>query len=170
MIKQVLLPILGVVVFIVVVGMFVNKSTSLDFSGVLKPSPTPNTKALIINGKTIQVQVARTQDQRVKGLSGISSLEKNSGMLFVFDTKKVSPAFWMKDMLIPLDMIWIGDGKIIKIDKDIPVPAPGTADNKLTVYSPGQPIDYVLEVNAGFSNLNNLKVGSIVDLTSVLSN
>jgi len=167
MVKQVLLPILGVIAFIVIVGMFVRKSTSLNFSSIINPTPTPSTKTITIGGKTIQVQVANTQDERTKGLSGVSNLEKNSGMLFVFDNKNVSPAFWMKDMLIPLDMIWINDNKIVKIDKDIAAPAPGTPDNKLTVYSPGQPIDYVLEVNAGFSNLNGLSVGSSVDLSSI---
>ena len=167
MIKQVLLPILGVIIFIVVVGMFVNKSTSFSFPGVISPSPTPSSETITIGGKTIQVQIAKTQDQRTKGLSGVSKLDKNSGMLFVFDTKKTSPAFWMKDMLIPLDMIWINDNKIVKIDKDIPAPTLGTLDTKLTVYSPGQPIDYVLEVNAGFSNLNSLKVGSVVNVSSI---
>jgi len=168
MIKQVLLPILGVIAFIVVVGMFVNKSTPFDLSkGIMSPTSAPSTKNITIGGKVIQVQIADTQDKRTKGLSGVSNLDKNSGMLFVFDTKKVSPAFWMKDMIIPLDMIWISNNKIIKIDKDIPAPASGTPDTKLTVYSPGQPIDYVLEVNAGFSNLNSLSIGNTVDLSSI---
>ncbi len=167
MIKQVLLPILGVIIFIVVVGTFVKRSSNLDLSGMINPSPTPSAQTIIVGGKTIQVQVAQNQSQRTKGLSGVSSLEKDSGMLFVFDSKNVSPAFWMKDMLIPIDIIWINDNKIVKIDKAIPAPTPGTPDNKLTVYSPGQPIDYVLEMNAGFANLNGLKVGSTVDLSSI---
>lgn len=167
MIKQVLLPILGVIIFIIFVGMYLNKTVTLSIPGLTNPSPTPSSVTITIAKKTIQVQVAKTQDQRTKGLSGVSSLDKNSGMLFVFDTKKVNPAFWMKDMLIPLDMIWISNNKIVKIDKDIPAPALGTPNNKLTVYSPGQPVDYVLEVNAGFSNLNNLSVGSSVDLSSI---
>ena len=65
-------------------------------------------------------------------------------------------------MLIPLDIIWIGNGKIVKIDENVPAPVAGTSDSKLLNYSPGSPIDYVLEVNAGFSDKNNFKVGDLV--------
>jgi uncharacterized membrane protein (UPF0127 family) len=73
----------------------------------------------------------------------------------------------MKDMLIPLDFIWVANGKIVKIDKNVPAPAPNTPDGNLKTYSPGTPIDYVLEVNAGFSDKNNIKVGDSVNLSGI---
>ena len=84
-------------------------------------------------------------------------------MLFVFETKNVTPSFWMKDMQIPLDLIWIKDGKIVKIDKNAPVEK-DVPDNKLKIYSAGSPIDYVLEVNAGYSEKNIIGEGSSVEV------
>lgn len=168
MFKQIILPILGVLVFIVVVGLLVKKSTSLGLTNIFAPQPSaiPG-KTITIDTTQINVQIADTAESRVAGLSGVASLNEDDGMLFVFDTKGVTPLFWMKDMLIPLDLIWIGNGKIIKIDKNVPIPSPGTPDNNLQTYSPGAPIDYVLEVNAGFSDKNNINVGDSVDLSGI---
>ena len=89
-------------------------------------------------------------------------------MLFVFDAQNVTPVFWMKDMLIPIDIIWINDGKIVKIDTNLQPPKKGTLDKDLTTYGAGQPVDYVLEVSAGFSFKNKLEIGDNVNLTEVL--
>lgn len=146
----------AVAAFIVAVGLFIQKSGSIN---------TPNTaKSMTVGGKSISIEIANTSELRTKGLSGRGSLGIDNGMLFVFDSQNVEPGFWMKDMLIPLDFIWINDGKVVKIDKNVPAPAAGTPDSSLTVYYPATPIDYVLEVNAGFSDANKLKVGSQVIL------
>ena len=118
MFKQIILPILAVAAFIVIVGIFVQKSSSLNLPGLFTPKPTAQIeKIMAIGDKKIGVQIADTAEKRKNGLSGITSLKENSGMLFVFDTKGASPLFWMKDMLIPLDLIWISNGKIVQIDK-----------------------------------------------------
>ena len=157
MFKQIILPLLAVIAFIVVVGIFIQRSTP-----IVQPQ-----KTIAIDNVKINVQIADTEEKRTKGLSGVTSLDGNSGMLFVFNSKAVAPTFWMKDMLIPLDMIWIGNGKIVRINKNIPAPAPSTADINLKTYSAGQPIDYVLEINAGFSVKNNISVGDAVDLSGI---
>jgi uncharacterized membrane protein (UPF0127 family) len=163
MFKQIILPILGVAAFIAIVGYFTQNPNGLNMLNTFKSSPTPVAQETVtINGKVIQVSVAGTSDTRTKGLSGTTSLDQNSGMLFVFDTKQVSPLFWMKDMLIPLDLVWIGNGKIVHIDKNVPPPAKGTPDSSLKLYSAGTPVDYVLEVNAGFCDQNSIKVGDNV--------
>jgi len=165
MFKQVILPILGVAAFIAIVGYFTQNPNGLNMPNIFKSSPTPVAQETVtINGKAIQVSVASTNDTRTKGLSGVASLAQNSGMLFVFDTKQVTPLFWMKDMLIPLDIIWIGNGKVAKIDENVPAPPPNTPDGKLKTYSAGAPIDYVLEVNAGFCDKNNITVGDNVTI------
>ena len=151
MFKQIILPILGTAAFIAIVGYFTQNPSSLSFKNFFKITPTSSVqKSVTINGKNIQVDIADTNDKRTKGLSSVESLPSDQGMLFVFDTKGVSPIFWMKDMLIPLDIIWISDGKIVQIDKNIPIPAKNTPDANLKTYSAGIPIDYVLEVNVGF--------------------
>ncbi len=168
MFKQVILPILAVVAFIIVVGVLIQKSSSLGLSRLFMPQPTSvPEKTVTINTAKISVQIADTKEKRVKGLSGVNSLPEDGGMLFVFESKGVTTLFWMKDMLIPLDIIWIGDGKVIKIDKNVPIPPTGYRDANIKTYSPGQPIDYVLEVNAGFSDKNKIKVGDTVDLSRI---
>lgn len=166
MVKQILLPLLGVAIFITIVGLFVQKSGSINFSETLNPSASasPSTKYVTISGKIIDVEIANNQALRNKGLSGRTALGVNSGMLFVFESKSVNASFWMKDMLIPLDLIWIENGNVIRIDKNIKPPAPGTSDSQLSVYTISTPIDYVLEVNAGFTDQNNIKVGDSVAL------
>lgn len=80
-------------------------------------------------------------------------------MLFVFDSDNVYATFWMKDMKFSIDILWIDDNKIVKIDKAIPAPVAGTQDNRLTLYSGGQSIDYVFEVKAGVSDKFGFEVG-----------
>lgn len=159
MFKSLFLPILAVIVFIILVG-FLSQG---KFDNYIKPQTdtTSNTKLLKINDLEINVEVVKTNEERAKGLGGRDSLEDNSGMLFVFDNTK--PTFWMKDTKISLDIIWINDNKIIGIDKNIK-PEIGTDDSKLTRYPAPAEVDYVLEVNAGFSDKNKIKIGDLVNL------
>jgi len=85
-------------------------------------------------------------------------------MLFVFEQENIRQSFWMKDMNFAIDIIWISDEEIIQIDENIPPPDPGMPDSELKSYLPNQPIDYVLEVNAGFSDENNIKIGDPVKI------
>jgi uncharacterized membrane protein (UPF0127 family) len=63
-------------------------------------------KQLTIGKNTISVEIADTPTERQTGLMNRKSMDKNSGMLFIFEQDGVYP-FWMKNTLIPLDMIWI---------------------------------------------------------------
>ena len=159
MFKSIFAPILAVIAFIVLVGYFYKNPQKLSIQ-----TPLKNIKIAEIN---IPVEIADTDEKRTKGLSGKSSLDEKSGMLFVFEKKGIIPIFWMKDMLIPIDMIWIREGKVVKIDKNVPAPVAGTPDSKLVNYSPGTPIDYVLEVNAGFSDKFKIKTGDSADLSGI---
>jgi uncharacterized membrane protein (UPF0127 family) len=121
------------------------------------PPAVSQSNVVKINNISIQVIPAKTQAEITRGLGGTQSLEEFEGMLFYLppDTQT---SFWMKDMLIPIDIIWINDGKITGIQKNVQ-PQPGDPEYKLELYpSPGG-VDYVLEVNAGFSDKNNIKVG-----------
>lgn len=153
--------------FIVLVGVFTQKSGSSILSKFLHSATPIPEETMTVGSKTVQVQIVKTETDREKGLGGVKSLNADDGMLFVFDSKPVNATFWMKDMLIPLDMIWIKDNKVLSIDRNIPISPVGTPDSSLKTYSPKEPIDYVLEVNAGFSDSNGVKVGDVVTLPTL---
>jgi len=153
--KQILFPLLATIAFIAAIGIFVGKA---------KSTPLSPRKEIKIGTLKIQIEIADTPEERKKGLSGVKSLPENEGMLFVFGEQNLLPSFWMKEMLIPIDIIWINDGKVAKIHKNVQPEPEGT---KLTLYYPDGPIDYVLEVNAGFSDKNTVKNGDSVDLSGI---
>lgn len=158
------MPILLTIIFIIVAGMIYRKNQGLSpLPSFSQNTPAvKGTKNVVIENATIKVELADSDFKRQKGLSGRTGLEKDSGMLFVISNNKSTPTFWMKDMKIAIDIIWIKDGKIIQIDKNAPPPARNTADKNLKLYSPKTAVDYVLEVNSGYSDLNNIKVGDSV--------
>lgn len=123
----------------------------------------PNIK---VGSVALFVDIAETPEEKARGLSGRPSLGEKEGMLFVFKDNS-RPVFWMKDMLIPLDFIWIAQGKVIYIQENIPAPESGTPDFKLPFYEPPSGIDYVLEVNAGFVRENNIKNNDLVKLSNM---
>lgn len=128
------------------------------FLGIFSSTPT-----LTIGHTVIPVELAIKEVSRIKGLSDRKSLPADSGMLFIFDSSVVR-SFWMKDMNFPLDMIWIDNNEIVKIDENIPFPK-----NKLDppkVINSEKPVNWVLEVNTGFVSNNSISVGNRVVLNS----
>lgn len=154
----------AVAIFIAAVGLLTQKVKEGKIQITTKPQTTK--KEIKIADVKVPVEVTNNEELRKKGLSGRISLEENGGMLFVFGKKDVFPSFWMKDMKFPIDIIWINNGKVVKIDKNIQPPEVGISDSQLTLYRPDKPIDYVLEVNSGFSEKNKVEVGNTVDLSS----
>jgi uncharacterized membrane protein (UPF0127 family) len=100
------------------------------------------------DGGSVRVEVAVTAEERARGLSNRSSLPASAGMLFVFESAH-QPSFWMKDTLIPLDLIWIDADKRVEGITPNVQPEPGVADSGLRRYSSEAPVLYVLELNAG---------------------
>lgn len=100
------------------------------------PQPVPTPQALgVITLHTpntrLRVQVASTELQRERGLMGVRVLGTHTGMLFVFDND-APVEFWMKDTLVPLDMVFIGsDGVVRTVAADVPVVALDTPDNRI---------------------------------------
>ncbi len=114
---------------------------------------------LKIGSKVISIEIVDNELAREKGLSGRASLAENSGMLFKFP-KPIIGRFWMKDMRFSIDIIWIHNGKVVGIEKNAPIPADAT----IATFSSPELIDQVLEVNGGFCDKNNLKIGDKVAL------
>jgi hypothetical protein len=103
--------------------------------------------------------LADTPEKRYQGLSGRESLCPDCGMLFTFPSRSAQ-TFVMRKMNFPLDIIWISGEKVTKIDENL---LPEGSEPKKHYESPG-PVDYVLEVNAGFSKASNLKINDIVKI------
>jgi uncharacterized membrane protein (UPF0127 family) len=117
---------------------------------------------VLIDGRVrVDVMVADTEPERMQGLSGHPGLAPDEGMLFVFETPG-EYGFWMKDMLFPLDFLWIRDGVIADITVDVPPPVPG---ERLPSYFPKVPVDQVLELPAGFVLEHRLGVGMPVTVS-----
>lgn len=88
-------------------------------------------------------EVVQTPALREQGLSGRTSVPGDYGMLFVFDTAD-RYGIWMKDMLIPIDIVWLSDtGVIVGI-----VPSVATSTYPMPFYPP-TPVRFILETRAG---------------------
>ena len=112
---------------------------------------------ITINNKDIEVELAITQAERLQGLMFRESL--NGGMLFLFEEEKIYP-FWMKNTLIPLDMIWINENlEVVHIAKNIQ-PCQETCNN----IKPSAKAKYVLELNALETDKFDIKVGDKITL------
>ncbi len=88
-----------------------------------------------------RLEIAYTDARRVLGLGERDSLAKGAGMLFLFERSDYY-GFWMRGMQFPLDMIFLSQGQIVSIERDIQ-----SDDPRIIV--PPVPVDQVLEVNAG---------------------
>jgi len=114
-----------------------------------------------IKSTCFNVEIAKTEAEREKGLMFRQSLAENSGMLFVFEKPGVFP-FWMKNTLIPLDMVWINeDKKVVFIQKNAQPCVEGTI---CEIIDSRVQAGYVLEVNAGESDKLGISKGDKVVL------
>ena len=99
--------------------------------------------------KEITVAIADTHAERSRGLGQCERLPDSTGMYFVFNPVG-EPVFWMKDTLIPLDIIWIYQGKVVGVESQVPT-QPDASDEDLIRYRPPSVVDGVLEVPAGLA-------------------
>ena len=108
------------------------------------------------------VEVADNSEARARGLSGQARLPSGGGMLFVFQESRVH-TFWMKGMLFPLDLVWIGEECTVdNITANVPFPTPEQADSDLPRFRPPLPVRYVLEIPGGQAAASQLQVGDPV--------
>lgn len=111
---------------------------------------------------SLEAEVAQTSQDRKKGLMYKENLPIDEGMLFVFPSEK-ERGFWMKNTLIPLDMIFVdAEGRIINIEEA--VPEPNTSDRNLETYRSGEPAKYVIETNSSFTERKNVEEGDRVEI------
>lgn len=83
---------------------------------------------------SIAVTVARTPMEQVRGLAGVRQLGDYEGMYFPLDSR-LPTSFWMKDMVMPIDIVWIKDERIVQINAEVPMPESGATDGELPTYA-----------------------------------
>ena len=113
------------------------------------------TTSVAIGSGIYNVALADTQQERTKGLSGVEKLSINGGMLFDFQANG-EWGIWMKDMKIPIDVIWIDAGKkVVHIEENLD-PSLGTT----RTFVPKKPSRYVLELPSGSASKAGIRIGT----------
>ena len=111
------------------------------------------------SGVSFDVEIADSMDERARGLMFREHLDDTAGMLFVFDDE-TPRSFWMKNTLIPLDMIFINSNlTVVEVKANV---LPCESDPCQSYRS--LPSMYVLEINANLAENKGIRVGSKLDL------
>lgn len=152
------------ILLVIIIAVFLIARGSNLFNFNFFSSNTKGTAA--INGKIYKLLLAKTDEERQKGLSGRNNLANDTGMLFTFP-KKDKYAFWMKDMKFPIDIIYIDGDKVIDVFENVPAPVKDQQPSTLPVYRPAAPANYVLELNAKEVTAAKIKKGDKVILKDI---
>ncbi|MDX9826916.1 MAG: DUF192 domain-containing protein [Spirochaetia bacterium] len=129
---------------------------SNQVGAVDKPNPKLPTAVLRSGNVSLEVELAKTEEQRNRGMMFRKSLDEGKGMLFVFESDQ-KMAFWMKNTSIPLSLAYIGsDGTIFQIIDLVPF----SEDPQLSQRS----IRYALEVPQGWFAKVGIQVGDRFDI------
>jgi hypothetical protein len=149
--------------FLILALVVVSASAFLIYRHYFQPTkltfPSGHENRIMIGNREIKIEIADTPARWHKGLSGRPSLCADCGLLFLFPDK-APRTFVMREMNFPLDLIWIKNGIIVKIDENAP---PEGRDFSNRYQSPG-PVDMALELNAGFCANNNIKANDLLQL------
>jgi uncharacterized membrane protein (UPF0127 family) len=145
---------------------------STDSAGISSTAPETHTarrpapdrpKATLTDGTVITLELAVTPEEIGQGLMFRPHLPSDRGMLFLFQRERV-PSFWMKDTMIPLDLLFLdGSGTIVEIIAD----AQPCATEPCPQYVPSQTAWAVLELNAGAAERHGLAAGDTLTFERV---
>lgn len=150
---------------VVVVALFAfacNSSSPAPETVAVQQPPATSPAVIAPNGERIVVEIAADDATRAQGLMFRSSLTPGTGMLFIF-ASETPQGFWMKNTIIPLDMVWIdGAGRIIDVKTAVPCKA-----DPCPSYDPRGPAEYVLEIAAGEAKRYGFMPGASVKIEHV---
>lgn len=134
----------------------VSNSQTIALAGQMLPI---SGEAILPDGTRIQLEVARTPQQQAQGLMYRPALPDNRGMLFQFGTPR-PVNFWMKNVPVPLDMVFLQNGVIQYIEGS----APPCRIEPCPTYGPNVPIDMVIELRSGRAAELDLQPGDQVKI------
>lgn len=152
----------GLILFLIVLSFLIFSYLSAPGKNVsTNKAPTisdlVNLKKIKVKGIEYEVEIADTFAARQKGLMYIESMPENHGMFFVFEQTGFH-SFWMKNTLIPLDMIWLNkNGEVVYIYENAQ-PCSNFIQAVCSSIIPNKMGQYVLELNAGQVKKLNLAI------------
>lgn len=112
--------------------------------------------SISVDDKTYSVLIADNPFEQMRGLMGRSSLGYDEGMLFIYEENR-NVSFWMKNVSFPLDMIFLNQcGRVIQIHENAQA-------HDTTVILSVEPVRAVLELQAGASKRDEIRVGDLVE-------
>jgi len=112
----------------------------------------PSQEKISVGGHIFETEIADTDLKRAQGLSGRMSLCPDCAMLFVFPEASIR-TFWMKDMKFNLDIIWLNEGQIVQIDKNV-----SREKGEREMISSRVPVDQVLQINSSRAKALGLEI------------
>ena len=117
---------------------------------------------IIEENHKIELEISNNYKDREIGLMNRDNLNINKGMIFIYErTEPIN--IWMYKTFIPLDIIFIRKNQIRNISKN----ARPCLKLPCKIYPSLEPIDMVIEINAGLSKELNLKIGDYLDLRNI---
>ena len=150
--------VLVMIIILIIVGFFVvnnfieKNEPEVEYYTFKKEGELTFTDSLGNTKTKIDLEIADNEYERQLGLMNRKSMEENQGMIFIFPREEYQ-SFWMRNTLIPLDMIFVNkDQKIITIHKDTKVLSAQS-------YPSTAPAMYVVEVTGGFTDRHNIVLG-----------
>lgn len=126
----------------------------LFFIIIFIPEDIMETNKVCADNYCFLVEIADNPEERSRGLMNRENLDPDKGMLFVFEGES-KHSFWMKNTLIPLDIIWINKNKeVVYIEKNVQP----CKNDPCPVYGPDKEAKYVLEINAGQADQATIQI------------
>jgi uncharacterized membrane protein (UPF0127 family) len=156
----------GLILLTIAFGILVyfsrNRQSAVELKEKLSVQEKKIIKDIKIDGNTVTVEVANSRHKKQRGLMYRENLPENEGMLFLFGLEGYY-TFWMKNTLIPLDIIWTNSNlDIVHIEKNLQ----SCISDPCEGYTPPSPARYVIELNGGWVDRNNVELGDKIEIDS----
>jgi uncharacterized membrane protein (UPF0127 family) len=149
-----IVAIAGVTIFFV----YNTQTPSVESAAQMAPSLADQAE---FGGVSLRIEYATTSEAREHGLGGRTEIQEDYGMLFIFP-KDDTYGFWMKDMLLPIDIFWLdSEGHVVSVTQDV------ATSTYPSVFYPSGPARYVLETAAGFARVHNIITGTSLVLKNL---
>ena len=117
----------------------------------------PKTETITIGAHQFDVRYALTEEEQAKGLMFVEDMPEDQGMVFPKSSEQILK-FWMKNTLIPLDMLFFDkDMRLVHIERS-------ATPHDLTPRGPDSPVCVVVELNGGVAKKRNIQINDILSL------